>query len=80
VPALIEGRGLKAALERREGISQPAEGRLSVLSDTMWVDAPIEMAREVLADREALVGWAPLFRAADAAAGSFVDEYARPRL
>jgi pulcherriminic acid synthase len=72
-----EGRGLKAALERREGIAQPAKGRLSVLSDTMWVDAPIEMARELLADREALAGWAPLFRAVDAAAGSFVDEYAR---
>jgi cytochrome P450 len=72
-----EGRGLKAALERREGIAQPAEGRWSVLSDTMWVDAPIEMAREVLADREALAGWAPLFRAVDAAEGSFVDEYGR---
>jgi cytochrome P450 len=72
-----ERRGLKAALERREGIAQPAAGRLSVLSDTMWVDAPIEMAREVLADREALAGWAPLFRAVDAVAGSFVDEYAR---
>ena len=72
-----EGRGLKAALERREGIAQPAAGRSSVLSDTMWVDAPIEMARELLADREALAGWAPLFRAVDAAAGSFVDEYAR---
>ena len=37
-----EGRGLKAALERREGLAQPAQGRVSVLSDTMWVDAPIE--------------------------------------
>jgi cytochrome P450 len=72
-----EGRGLKAALERREGIAQPAAGRSSLLSDTMWVDAPIEMARELLSDREALADWAPLFRAVDAAAGSFVDEYAR---
>ncbi len=71
-----EGRGLKAALERREGLTQPATGRVTVLSDTMWVDAPIEMARDFLADRQALAGWAPLFRAA-AAAGSFVDEYAR---
>lgn len=73
-----EGRGLKAALERREGIAQPARGRLSVLSDTMWVDAPIEMARELVADREVLAEWAPLFRAVDASAGSFVDEYERP--
>jgi pulcherriminic acid synthase len=72
-----EGRGLKAALERRAGLTQPAQGRATVLSDTMWVDAPIEMARELLADRQALAGWAPLFRAADAATGSFADEYAR---
>jgi cytochrome P450 len=72
-----EARGLKAALERAEGIARPAEGRVSVLSDTMWVDAPLAMAREVLADREALARWAPLFRPVDAAAGSFLDEYAR---
>src|SRR5687767_6851881 len=72
-----EGRGLKAALERREGLAQPAMGQVSVLSDTMWVDAPIELAREMLADRTRLSEWAPLFRTADAAAGSFADEYAR---
>ncbi len=72
-----EGRGLKAALERREGIAEPADGRWSMLSDTMWVDASIEMARELLADRGGLAEWAPLFRTVDAAAGSFVDEYAR---
>ena len=47
-----EGRGLKAALERREGLDAARAGRSSVLSDTMWVDAPIEMARELLADRD----------------------------
>ncbi len=72
-----EARGLKAALERAEGLSRPAAGRLSVLADTMWVDAPITMARELLADREALPEWAPLFRAVDAAAGLFLDEYER---
>jgi len=72
-----EARGLKAALERGEGIVRPAEGRWALLSDTMWVDAPIAMARELLADRETLPRWAPLFRAVDAAAGSFLDEYAR---
>jgi cytochrome P450 len=72
-----EGRGLKAALERREGIVQPAKARLSVLSDTMWVDAPMAKARELLADVNALASWAPLFRAVDSTAGSFVDEYAR---
>jgi pulcherriminic acid synthase len=73
-----EGRGLKAAMERREGIAQPASGQWNVLADTMWVDAPIDMARELLADRAALGEWAPLFRPVSAAAGSFTDEYARP--
>jgi pulcherriminic acid synthase len=73
-----EGRRLKAALERREGVAQPAVGTASALSDTMWVDAPIALAREMLSDRARLADWAPLFRAVDAAAGSFVDEYARP--
>jgi len=72
-----EARGLKAALERREGIVDPARGRSTVLSDTLWVHAPIAMARELLAGREALSRWAPLFRAVDATAGSFRDEYAR---
>src|SRR5436309_10765039 len=72
-----EARGLKAALERGEGIAQPAAGRMSVLSDTLWVDAPIAMARELLTEGEALARWAPLFRAVDAAKGAFVDEYAR---
>ena len=72
-----EGRGLKAALERREGMTHPGVGQCTVLSDTMWVDAPIESGRELLADRTTLAAWAPLFRATDAAAGAFVDEYAR---
>ena len=72
-----EARGLKAALERGEGIAHPAGGRWSLLSDTMWVDAPIAMARELLADPAALSGWAPLFRPVAAAAGSYLDEYAR---
>jgi len=72
-----EARGLKAALERGEGLDRPATGRWILLADTMWVDAPIAMARELLADRQALSRWAPHYRAVDAAAGSFQDEYAR---
>jgi len=72
-----EARGLKAALERGAGLASPAAGRWSVLSDTMWVHAPIEAARELLADRAALGGWAPHFRATDAGAGAFLDEYGR---
>jgi pulcherriminic acid synthase len=72
-----EARGLKAALERAEGLVRAAEGRWSVLHETMWVDAPIALARELLADRGALADWAPLFRPVEAAAGSYVDEYGR---
>src|SRR5437867_2588435 len=39
--------------------------------------AAIEMARELLAHRETLAQWAPLFRAANAATGAFHDEYGR---
>lgn len=72
-----EARGLKAALERGEEVAEPGRGRCSVISDTMWVDAPIALARELLADREAITRWAPLFRAVEAGAGVFHDEYAR---
>lgn len=72
-----EARGLKGAIERAEGAKHPAAGRWTLLSDTMWVDAPIAMARELLADRSALHSWSPLFRAVDAGAGAYLDEYAR---
>jgi len=72
-----EARGLKAALERGAKLAAPAAGRMALISDTMWVHAPIAMARELLADREGLAKWAPLFRPDDAAAGSFHDEYGR---
>src|SRR5262245_63455618 len=72
-----EARGLKSALERGAGLTGPARGRWSVLSDTMWVDAPLGLAREALADRAGLYRWAPHFRPVDGPAGSFVDEYAR---
>ena len=56
-----ESRGLKAALERGAGLKAPARGRMALLSDTMWVDAPIAMAREMLADPAGLARWAPHF-------------------
>ena len=72
-----EARGLKAALERAAGLREPARGRWSLISDTMWVDAPIALARETLADRAGLAQWAPHLRPVDAASGGFLDEYAR---
>lgn len=69
-----EGRGLKAALERRERLVRPGSGRFALLSDTMWVDAPIELARDELVDVDALPSWAPLFRRER---DGYVDEYDR---
>ncbi len=77
-----EGRGLKAALERREQLGAPAQGRWRVETDTMYVDAPIELAVAELSDPTRLPLWAPLFRPAQHGDGlgdgrDFVDEYGR---
>jgi len=69
-----EGRGLKAALERAEGLAAPAAAGLDVLCDTMWVDAPVESASALLADPAALPAWAPHLRAKGTA---FEDAYGR---
>jgi cytochrome P450 len=78
---LYEGRGLKAALERREGLAQPAEGRWRIETDTMYVDAPLELAVDELSDPARLPQWAPMFRADPDARGGdgrdFLDEYGR---
>src|SRR5436190_7315270 len=59
---LYEGRGLKAALERREHLEAPAQGRWRIETDTMYVDATIELAIAELSDPARLPLWAPLFR------------------
>lgn len=76
---LYEGRGLKAALERREHLGAPAVGRYRVETDTIYVDAPIELAVAELTDPARLPLWAPLFRRAPTAGDGrdFLDEYDR---
>ena len=75
---LYEGRGLKAALERREGLSAPAEGRWRIETDTIYVDASIELAMAELTDPARLPLWAPLFRPDSNGDGrDFLDEYGR---
>lgn len=81
---LYEGRGLKAALERREGLLSAAHGRFSVETDTIYVDAPIEMAIAELSDPQRLPLWAPMFHVDPAARNDadddgrhFLDEYGR---
>src|SRR4051812_37455211 len=56
------GRGLKAALERREAMCAPAEEGLAVETATIYVDAPIALGIEELGDVARLPQWAPLFR------------------
>ena len=73
-----EGRGLKAALERREGIAQPARRAIvRALGHDVGRCADRNGSRAVLADRRPSPLWAPLFRPSHAAAATFVDEYAR---
>jgi hypothetical protein len=74
-----EGRGLKAALERRAGLAAPAECRWQIETDTMYVDASIELAAAELGDPARLPLWAPLFRADPESADGrdFRDEYDR---
>jgi cytochrome P450 len=71
-----EGRGLKAALERREGLSAPAGERREIETATIYIDAPIELGIEELADVARLPLWAPMFRP-DPHGDDFLDEYGR---
>ena len=73
-----EGRGLKAALERREGMAAPADARWRIETDTIYVDAPIALAVAELTDPARLPLWAPLFRCDKEGDGrDFLDEYGR---
>ena len=77
----FEARALKAALERREGLSQAAHGRFRVETDTIYIDASMELASEYVADVRTLPEWSPLFRPEGEPAceqGRFRDEYDRP--
>lgn len=73
-----EIRALKAALERREGLTRAATGRFRVETDTIYVDAPIEAAAAYLGDVRNLPAWSHLLKPEGeiaAEAGRFRDEY-----
>lgn len=75
---LFEARSLKAALERRQGIQDPAVGRYDIETDTIFIDAPIATAVDFVADVRNLSQWSPLFRAQGEAkhdVGTYRDEY-----
>ena len=76
----FEARALKAALERREGLSQAARGGCRVEHDTIYVDAPMEIAAGYAADARTLAEWAPMFRPEGEPGrerGRYRDEYDR---
>jgi hypothetical protein len=75
-----ECRSLKANLERKAGRITAATGRYIIDTDTIYVDAPIEVAVEYLANLQNINEWAHLVRANGAISpseGEFIDEYDR---
>ncbi len=73
-----EIRSLKAALERKAGLQAAARGRFDIQTDSIFVDAPFELASPYLGDVRNMQNWAYFLKpngAADATQGSFLDEY-----
>ncbi|MFL6415204.1 MAG: scytonemin biosynthesis cyclase/decarboxylase ScyC [Bryobacteraceae bacterium] len=73
-----EARSLKAALERRVGLTQAAQGLYRIEADTIYVNAPIEMGAAFLGDLRTMETWSHLLKPSGTIArenGTFTDEY-----
>ena len=73
-----EARSLKAALEREAGLTEAAVGRHRIEADTIYVNAPIEMAAEFLGDLRTMEHWSHLLKPAGTIQpehGTYLDEY-----
>ena len=73
-----EARSLKAALEREAGLTEAAHGRHRIEADTIYVNAPIEMAAEFLGDLRTMEHWSHLLKPAGTIQpeqGVYLDEY-----
>jgi hypothetical protein len=73
-----EARSLKAALERETGFTEAAHGLHRVEADTIYVDAPVEMAAEFLGDLRTMEHWSHLLKPAgtiEPERGTYLDEY-----
>jgi len=73
-----ECRSLKGILERRAGHKSSVAGRYNIKTDSIYVNAPIEMGVEYLQDLRNLDQWAHLLRPqgeVDPQSGEFKDEY-----
>lgn len=76
----VECRALKAVLERGAGSRCATRGRYVVRSETIFVDAPVHVAAEYLADIRSMTEYAFLLRPDGDLLpdqGSFLDEYGR---
>ena len=73
-----ECRSLKAILERNAGKTEAVRGRYRIDTDTIYVDASIELGFEYLKDLRNMEDWAHFLRAdgeITSDSGSFLDEY-----
>ncbi|GAA6620436.1 scytonemin biosynthesis cyclase/decarboxylase ScyC [Scytonema sp. NUACC26] len=73
-----ECRSLKGNLERKTGLTSAAQGRYYIDTDTIYVNAPIEMGIEFLSDLKNMDDWAHLLHLDGEIVGSsgeFRDEY-----
>ena len=73
-----EVRALKAALERKAGLTEAARGTWRIEADTIYVDAPPDMIAGFIGDLRTMPGWSHLLKPQASITrehGSFLDEY-----
>jgi hypothetical protein len=73
-----ECRSLKANLERNSGLTQAAIGRHKIQTDSIYIDAPLDLAVDYISNLENLDDWCHLLRRQGEIApqsGEFLDEY-----
>ena len=73
-----EIRALKAALERRAGLTEAAPGAWRIETDTIYIDAPPAMVADFVGDLRTMAQWSHLLQPQGIVAreqGSFLDEY-----
>lgn len=73
-----ECRSLKAILERKAGCIEAMAGRYQIATDTIYIDAPIEVAIDYIGNLQNLDQWAHLLRSqgeVSPQSGEFLDEY-----
>lgn len=73
-----ECRSLKAILERNAGHTESATGRYRIDTDSIYIDAPVDLAAKYVGDLHNLNEWCHLLRPngeVTSRSGEFLDEY-----